>query len=388
MINKTRIENHLKKYSFPRLSGTVFELMAFNQVREEIQNLNLEFEVQKFTFSSFYSRIYPKITFSFATLILLVLYLNIYMVWFSFLIFILLALIIASIVLTRKPEKIQFIKQLNSQNLLVKIKPRSNNDKSQDRIIMFMSHLDSKGQRFKINTRIKIYKFWISSSVILATVIILKNMILIGFELFLYSFGLIPLLANILVVIMVLFNKTNNKSRGAVDNASGIACNLELVTYYSIPENRLENYNLWFLFTGAEECGTMGIKHFYNNLENFDPNKSIIFNFESIARHVYLFPGGNEGAHAKDIDSLLLNNQRDLIIRHFITDRVFGTHSDGGFLGDKGLQGYGIGEVEAYDYMHTPQDTLDKIDVKVLEKLCLVLSDTLKEHDSRFFISK
>jgi hypothetical protein len=385
MIEESRIEKNLKKYAFPRLSGTVFELMAFNQVKQEIENLDLEFEIQNFTFSSFYSRIYPKIAFSSASLIFFFLYLNIFMIGFLILILILLGILIVSIALTRKPEKIQFIKKLHSQNLLVKIQPRSKGANYQDRIIMFMSHLDSKGQRFKINTRIRIIKLWISSSVILAVVIILKNTILVGFELFLYSLGLIPLLANTITIVILLLNATDNSSVGAVDNASGIACNLELVHYYSIPKNRLENYSLWFLFTGAEECGTMGIKHFYNNLENFDPYKSVIFNFESIAKHVYLFPGGREGDHAKDIDSLLLNNKRDLTIRHFITDRVFGTHSDGGFLGDKGFQGYGIGEVEAYDYMHTPQDTIDKIDTKTLDKICLVLTDALKEHDSKYF---
>ncbi|MFX1438464.1 MAG: M28 family peptidase, partial [Promethearchaeota archaeon] len=241
------------------------------------------------------------------------------------------------------------------------------------------------GQRFKINTRIRIIKLWIYSSIILGLIIILKNLFLIGFELILYITGLFPLSANLFASFILLINTTNNSSIGAVDNATGIACNLELVNYYSIPNNRLKNYNLWFLFTGAEECGTMGIKHFYNNMANFDPEKSIIFNFESIAKHVYLFPGGKEGENAKDIDSLLLNNKRNLTIRHYFTNRVFGTHSDGGFLGDKGLYGYGIGEVEAYDYMHTPRDTLDKIDTKILEDLCLVLTDALKEHDSRYF---
>jgi len=46
---------------------------------------------------------------------------------------------------------------------------------------------------------------------------------------------------------------------------------------------------------------------------------------------------------------------------------------------------YGIGGVDAYEYMHTPNDTLEKVDTKVLEKLCLVLTDSLKKHDSTFF---
>lgn len=383
MIEEARIKKNLEEFSFPRLTGTEFEIKAFNKVKKEVENLNLEFEVQRFTFSSFYSRIYPKVAFSSVLLILLFLYLNVSMMISLILNLTLLGILIASIILTRKPEKIQFISKLNSQNLIVKIKSTSNEMKNNNRIALFISHVDSKGQRFTIRARIRLIKLWIYSSIILAVVIILKNLIFIGFEIIFYIIGLFPLILNMFTTIMMLLNRTDNSSDGATDNASGIACNLELLNYYNIPENRLTNYTMWFLFTGAEECGTMGIRYFYNNLENFDREKSIIFNFESIANHVYLFPGV-KGDHAKEIDYLLLNNNRNLKISHFITERIFGTHSDGGFLGDKGLQGYGIGEVEAYAYMHTLDDTIDKVDTNLLEKLCLVLIDTLKEHDSNF----
>jgi hypothetical protein len=199
-----------------------------------------------------------------------------------------------------------------------------------------------------------------------------------------YIIGLFPLILSILASILIILNTTDNTSEGAVDNASGIVCNLELLNYYNNPENRLTNYNMWFLFTGAEECGTMGIRHFYNNLENFDKVKSIIFNFEAIANHIVIFPGV-VGDHAKNIDYLILNNKRNLPIKHHASERVLGTHSDGVFLADQGLQGFEFGDVGAYDYMHTPNDTIDKIDTKILKKLCLVLTDTLKEHDSNFF---
>ena len=384
MIEEARIKKNLKEFAFPRLSGTEFELKAFNKIKRHVENLNLEFEIQRFTFSSFYSRIYPKIAFLSVSLILFLLYLNLLIIMSLILILILLGIVIASIILTRKPEKIQFISRLRSQNLLVKIKSISNDKKSNDRIALFMSHLDSKGQRFKVGIRIRIIKLWISSSIVLTVIIILKNSVFIGLELIFYIIGLFPLILNLLASILMILNTTDNSSTGAVDNATGIACNLELVNYYAIPENRLKNFNLWFLFTGAEECGTMGIRHFYNNLKNFDPEKSIIFNFESIDKHAFLFPGGKEGDHAREIDNLLLNNNRDLRINHFITNRVFGTHSDGGFLGDRGLQGYGIGGVEAHAYMHTPNDTIDKADTSLLKKVCLVLTDALKDYDSNY----
>ncbi len=385
MIEENRIKRNLKKFAFPRLSGTVHELKAFNQIKSEVKNLNLDFEVQNFTFSSFYSRIYPKIAFSSGSLIFLSFYLKLHPILIAIFVIILSSILISSILLTRKPERIQLIKKFNSQNLLVKIKSESNNLKDNDRIALFISHLDSKGQRFKIQVRIKTIKLWIGTAIALTGFLPFKFLVYIGFEDLFYLIGICPLLLNFIASIIIDFNSTNNSSQGAVDNASGIACNLELLNYYSIQKNRLSNYDIWHLFTGAEECGTMGIKHFYNNLENYNPKKSIAFNFESIAKHVYLFPGGKEGPNAQDIDNLLINNSRNLRIHHYITKRVLGTHSDGGYLGNKGFQGYGIGEVEAYEYMHTPNDTLDKIDTVILKKLCLVLTDSLKKHDSTFF---
>ncbi|UCD01877.1 MAG: M28 family peptidase, partial [Promethearchaeota archaeon] len=380
---EARIKKNLKEFSFPRLSGTEFEFKAFDKVKQKIKNLNLKFEVQPFTFSTFYSRIYPKVAFLSVSLILLFLYLNISMVMSLILSLILFGILIASAILTRKPENIQFISKLQSQNLIVKIKSLSNEMKNNNRIALFISHVDSKGQRLTISKRIRIIKLWIFSSIILAVVTILKNLIFNGFEIIFYTIGLFPLIFSMFTMIMILLNITNNSSDGATDNATGIACNLELLNYYNISENRLTNYNMWFLFTGAEECGTMGIRFFYNTLDNFDHEKSIIFNFESIANHVYLFPG-IKGNHAKEIDFLLLNNNRNLKIRHYATERILGVHSDGAFLGDKGLQGFEFGEVEAHGYMHTRNDTIDKVDTNLLEKLCLVLTDTLKEHDSNF----
>ncbi|MFX0023795.1 MAG: M28 family peptidase [Candidatus Hermodarchaeota archaeon] len=386
MIRVARIKKNLKEFAFPRLSGTGFELKAFNKVKREVENLNLDYEIQRFTFSSFYSRLYPKLAFSSASLIFLILllFLNAFMIFSLVLILILLGIIITSFILTRTPEKIKINSKLISQNLLVKIKSNQNKIENSDRIALFMSHLDSKGQRFTVRIRIRIVKLYIASTVILPFFIILRNLQFLGLEIIFLILGLIPLILNIFAATIIVLNKTDNSSMGAVDNASGIACNLELLNYYSNPENRLKNYDMWFLFSGAEECGTMGIRHFYNNLKNFDSEKSVIFNFESIANFIFLFPGDNEGSHLKDIDFLLLNNKRRLPIRHYITSRVLGTHSDGGFLGDRGFQGFGIGEVQAYDYMHTPKDTIDKVNTVILKKLCLVLTDTLKDHDSNF----
>jgi len=61
MIDEKRILENLKVFSFPRLSGTEFEKKSFNIAKNKIERLNLTPSVQEFSFSIFYSRVYPKI---------------------------------------------------------------------------------------------------------------------------------------------------------------------------------------------------------------------------------------------------------------------------------------------------------------------------------------
>ena len=64
MIDEKRIITNLEAFSFPRLSGTEGENKAFNLALEKIRDLEIEPEIQKFTFSTFFSRVYQKIVFS------------------------------------------------------------------------------------------------------------------------------------------------------------------------------------------------------------------------------------------------------------------------------------------------------------------------------------
>ena len=50
MIDKSRIENNLKEFSFPRLSGTEFEKKSFNIMKQKIEDLNLIPLKQEFSF--------------------------------------------------------------------------------------------------------------------------------------------------------------------------------------------------------------------------------------------------------------------------------------------------------------------------------------------------
>jgi len=382
MIDETRILKNLKEFSFPRLSGTKFEKKSFNIAKQKIENLNLTPKIQEFSFSTFYSRIYPKVSLSLLSWLLIILFLNVELVFTLVNLFLILISIMFLIVITRNPEKLKIGKEFHSQNIFVKISSQSKNMTSPNSIIL-LSHLDSKGQAFSIKIRIQLYYIWIVSFILSLIINILDYFVFIIDNLILLIFAFLILIINCITTVLVWLNTTNNKSKGAIDNASGIACNLELVHYYSIPENRLKNFDLYFVFTGAEECGTMGIKHFYENIKHFKRERTFTINFDSIAKRVYLWDHGL--INNKCIKSINYILEHKEIMSLEKTHRFYiGTYSDGLFLLNKKFQGIGNGDKSSYNYIHSVNDDVDKIDLTVLKKLSHFYTILLNEVDINF----
>ena len=395
MIDEKRIITNLEAFSFPRLSGTEGENKAFNLALKKIRDLKIEPSIQKFTFSTFFSRVYQKIVFSLGFVLLFILFLNIEAVFFFYSVIIIFIIIIVLIVITRNPEKINFGRILNSRNIFVKLasvsnklenRTKDNGDfQENDKNILFLCHLGSKSQRLNIGTRIKSYRIWVFSGLTLFIIIILKNYVnFFGpYTLIFYILGIIQLLLNFYATILININTTNNISDGAIDNASGIAIVLELLNYYIDSKVRLKNYNLGFLFTGAEECGTMGIRHFYNNeIKKLDRNKSIPINFDSIGKNIYPFPSKKLAKTNNFFLNSFLKKNEKLNFKRNPKWIYFGSHSDGWFLSKKGLVGIGFGDMASYSYIHSINDTVDKVDTTKLKLLCEALTSAIAELDN------
>ncbi|MFX1570455.1 MAG: M28 family peptidase [Promethearchaeota archaeon] len=380
MINEERIFNNIKDFSFPRLSGTDFEKKAFNITKNKIGELNLESIEQDFSFSIFFSRIYPKVALTILSWLLLVLFLNFNLVFNIINISIIIILNLILILYTRNPEKIKLGHDYRSQNLYVKI-PQVENESS-DYNIFLLSHLDSKGQVISIKIRIQLYFIWIITFSLGLVMITLNFALSIEIYFLLRTFSIFILCFNFLSMVILWVNKTNNISKGAIDNASGVSCVLELLQYYTNPTNRPENYNLWFVFTGAEESGTMGVRNFYNIIKYFDRDKTYTINFDSIAKNINLWDHGLlNNKYFKSFNYILEN--KDIITLEKKTYRFYiGTYSDGLFLLNKKFKGLGIGDRSIYTYVHSKKDDLDKIETSVLKKLCQFFTILLNEVDN------
>ncbi len=379
MIDSNSIRKNLEKLSFPRLSGTKEENLAFNIIKKDIDELNLPFSIQEFVFSTFYSRVYPRIAFSLAFWLLFIIFLNIegYFKQIT-----LISVGIAFVILflfVKNPERLEFGRVLPSQNLVVKYPSKKKENTSKG--ILLFAHLDSKGQRLSISIRIWTIRIWLTSYVIAMIVIILYYIIFLQIVSWLYIIGAIFVGINFFTTFLFMINTTNNKSYGALDNASGVVSVLELLNYYLNPELRLKNYNLWFVFTGAEECGTMGIRHFCNECGDLDKTKSIIINFDSIGKSLAYFSSSINPNKNINLYNTFQKSAEKLNLRFHYKKSSFGIRSDGLYLKSQGFRGFGFGDLEIYKYVHSVNDTIDKVDTNLLKKLCIFITDILKEVD-------
>ncbi len=390
MIDEKRIIENLKTFSFPRLSGTRFEKKSYRIAKQKIEDLNLTPAIQKFSFTPFYSRVYPKISLTLLSWLVLVLFLKINTIFTSINLVLVLGSILALIAITRNPEKINIGQKLTSQNLFVKIPNKSEklltqNDRLFENIdnsknIFLFSHLDSKGQLLPIKIRVLSYKIWIISYLFSYLIIVFNTFIITVINLFFNISAIFIIGINFIATGFIVLNSTNNKSKGTIDDASGISCVMELLNYYLNPENRLKNFNLWFVFTGAEESGTMGIRNFYSHIRKLDRTENFIINFDSIAQKAILYNNGLiNNVNFKSYQYILEN--KDLFSLEGAKKIYFGTYSDGVFLYNKKFYGLGIGDEDSYRFVHSIHDDISKINTRLLNKLCHFITILLKDND-------
>jgi hypothetical protein len=380
MVNEKSIFDTLNEFSFPRLSGTKSEKEAFNIILKKINSLGIDPTTQEFQFSTFFSRVYPKIVFflGFLTVSLLFFFLDVPVI----IVFSLIngSIILLLVLLMRKPAKVRFYKYLESANIYVKLPPKSHQNQNLNKKmdLFFICHLDSKAQRFIILKRVRAIRRWVFSLLIITGLIIIRIFISGFFLIVILIIGIIPMVFNAISTIIILLNTTSNTSPGVIDNASGIACVFELLNHYVGKNNRLKNLFTWFVFTGAEETGTMGIRNFYQRMKHLDKNSVMVINFDAIGRAITLFDSWFKPDWYLNFYDNFVNQQQIYEDPNRVT---FGSHSDGYFFKKKLYPGVEFGDLSSYKYMHSKDDTIDKVDPKLLKHLCEVIIDNVREFD-------
>ena len=293
---KTKLLDYIKKFSFPRLAGTEGEKKAVTLTIQTFKNLGYEddqINLQKFTFSTFYSEELIKIIgFMNIIIILTLLFFKYIYPFLAFFTIIIIALAFFSMFKVLKhPELKGFWERhfgtfIDSTNVFIK-RPAKNTNSEEVGNIIISAHLDSKSQTFKTEWRVVFFSIWEIG--ILIWIILFAGFLI---DLYFNVFKVLLLVLEISLIItsglvifsiiMIISIKTDNKSSGAVDNASGMAIVFELSSYFKI--RPLENFNLWFCQFSAEEIGTMGSRIFLDEYkDNFLHALSFQINFDMIS---------------------------------------------------------------------------------------------------------
>lgn len=164
---------------------------------------------------------------------------------------------------------------------------------------------------------------------------------------------------------------------GANDNASGTAMLLDLVKYYSKPENK-PSYSIAFMFFGAEEAGLVGSK-FYTENPLF-PLKNIRFliNLDLMGAAEEGITVVNATEFTKEFETIKqLNDSKKYVTQ--IKSRGKAANSDHYFFSEKGVPAffiYTMGSIKAY---HDIYDTADKLPFVKYNELFGLITDFAKE---------
>jgi len=394
--NETQLMEHIRNFSFPRLSGTDGEKKAINLTIQTFKNLGYkdqQINIQKFEFSTFYSEYLIKIIGIMNIIIVLTLLFIKYL--YPFLV--ILTIIIISIIflsmirILTHPELKGFWEKyigkfISSSNVYIKLNSNNNANKSKGNILI-SAHLDSKSQTFKTIWRVIFFSIW-EFGIIIFVFLITSFLIDLYFNLFktilIYlEISLIITSAIIVIsILMILLIKTENESPGAIDNATGMSLVFELSSYFKMKP--LNNFNIWFCQFSAEEIGTMGSRVFIDKyVDDFKQKELYQINFDMVScknhKKKVEFIKSYGIIRRKKTSDLLVSFIKDIGKENEIQIEghtlLSGAHTDSVPFQLNDFTSINFATPSAAEYSHSREDTIDKVEPKVLyNTLILVIN--------------
>jgi len=198
----------------------------------------------------------------------------------------------------------------------------------------------------------------------------------------------------VVVLIIFLLIYDTQKSKGAIDNASGVAVLIELAKL--IKEYQIENYDVILLFPGTEEWGLIGSKRYVKRnqkylSENYDLDRSFNINIDMVGSYVGMIQKRKHRheKHKVPLYDIIDEVSSDLNIKytkesHFITPKT--DHKSFNKLAKKTKSKFQVvcfHSDKDSKYIHSRLDTPDKCSSEVLSNAISLIFNTLKTVDSK-----
>jgi hypothetical protein len=284
--NELVVKKHVESLAFNRGASSVGEIKAVDYIESELRSENIKAEFEYFDWTG-PTRILMRTAY-----LILITY-----ILLSRLLLVLIIYIIIKISFERF-RKMSLIKKESSKNMYTRI-PSINQDPNRP-VVIFSAHYDSVSANIPYRLQYAIfliYRFIIGFYIVVIGVLSIWLSLEI-FQIYALPSNIIIIIAlvsiiGIVIAIPILYLVFNEKpSSCSIDNASGVAILIELAKHFG--RNPLENIDLYFVWTGAEEWGLKGakkfcsdhIRHFHNE---YNMEKSFNVNIDMVGTYIGLF---------------------------------------------------------------------------------------------------
>jgi len=272
--------DHVKSLAFNRSISSVEETKAALYIQNELYKENINSQMEYFSFTGA-KRYFMRLT---------------YIIAFFYLILNRLLLILCAYFslkyLFQRTRNYSLVGKENSKNVIAKIKARK---KNQNRAVVILSaHYDSFSSNLPYGLQ-KIFFFlfkiilfpYVFFAMLIPYIFIFREKSVETFQLII----IFTLVEFVITIVIFLLIYDNNKSKGSIDNASGVSILIELLKLFK--KNPLENYDVIFLWSGAEEWGLKGSKRFCKRhrsylSKKYDLDRSFNINIDMVGTYIGL----------------------------------------------------------------------------------------------------
>jgi len=389
LYTEAPIINHVKALAYDRSAASIGETRAINYIQNELMVNNINSKVEYFSWST------P------IRYLMKIIYLMIFTYLLIFRLFLIIALFYFVKYMFQRTRKISFVNRDQSKNLFAKI-PSKKKVPNQP-IIIFSAHYDSISSRIPYIMQkilmiiIKIIILpYLALSIFISLWLILNIISITSINTFLLFLISVCSLTTVSVIIPIfLFIFTSNKSTGSIDNASGVSILIELAK--NVKENPLANYDVLFLWCGAEEWGLKGSKKFvaknakkYNKI--YDLSKSININIDMVGSYIGLLNKSGllfKKAINKNLNQLIRDSAEELKIPITLYNKKIKPKSD--YISfnkfskkkNKSFQTALFHSDRDSIYIHSKKDTPEKCSNILMDDCLKVCYNTIKHLDKQ-----
>ena len=382
--------NHVKALAFTRSPSSTGETKAALYIKNEMNKEDIDCDFNYFAFTGA-KRIFMRLT---------------YIILFTYLIVFRLLLVLVAYFCIKyvypRLRNYSLVGREESKNVIVRIKSTKKQEKPP--VVILSAHYDTFSARIPYGFQ-KVFFFFfriiIIPYVIFALLVINFIFIIGGYretDQLILTFTLIGFVMTSIIFLLIY---DNNRSKGSVDNASGVAILIELAKL--IKRNPFENYDVIVLWSGAEEWGLKGSKAFCKKnrdylRKKYDLNRSFNINLDMIGSYIGLET--KRSLHLRrrkdlfDLNKILEETANELNIPITVYDKIFGSkadHKSFRSLAKKTESSFQVAYIHSAKdskFIHSSKDTPDKCYPENLNGCLEICYTTIRSIDAMDFSSK